>query len=86
MARNLGVMAALFALVSRAGAFVPLGGIASKTATNAGAARPRSTRVFSYRPSDAVVMAAEKKAVFGGGCFWWVDDVLSDTFSRKHGM
>lgn len=70
MAKNHRVMAALFALLSRAGAFVPLG---ANTA-----ARPRSTRGFSYRPSNtAVVMATEKKAVFGGGCFWWVDAVLS---------
>lgn len=80
MARNLGVMAALFALLSRAGAFVPLGGIstssfASKTATDT---QGRSTtHGFSYRPSSAVVMAAEKKAVFGGGCFWWVDAAFS---------
>lgn len=88
MARNLRVMATLFALLSRAGAFVPpratsASSFASKTATNT-AARPRSTERFSYRPSNtAVVMAAEKKAVFGGGCFWWVGAVYSP--SRQWG-
>ena len=79
MARFAAPMAAIFSLFSRIGAFAfvsPLGNTGSLTSHNnknaAGlpAQLNRRGRVRSHRPRMVGEAFTEKKAVFGGGCFW----------------
>lgn len=83
MTRLIAAMSAIFSLFSRNGAFAfvsPFGrtGSLSSSHNSESAARLQAQanrRVVSYRPRMALGETAgeavvDKKAVFGGGCFW----------------